>query len=31
MAKNDRTIFVDDNHPHNRPDYRVELQVGQRN
>ena len=27
MAKNDRTIFVDESHPHNAPNYRVELQV----
>ncbi len=27
MAKNDRTIFVDERHPHNAPDYRVSLQV----
>ncbi|BBE72212.1 TerB family tellurite resistance protein [Oharaeibacter diazotrophicus] len=27
MAKNDRTIFVDERHPHNAPGYRVELQV----
>lgn len=29
MAKNDRSIFVDESHPHNRPDYRVELNLGQ--
>lgn len=27
MAKNDRSIFVDESHPHNAPGYRVELQV----
>jgi uncharacterized tellurite resistance protein B-like protein len=28
MAKNDRTIFVDADHPHNSPDYRVSLGAG---
>jgi uncharacterized tellurite resistance protein B-like protein len=25
MVKNDRTVFVDERHPHNRPDYKVSL------